>query len=619
MNKNITLRNQETESQDTQLKVNNFAMRIATANGTGSASANGLLMQTIFRMGIPISGKNVFPSNIQGLPTWYEIRVNKDGHTARTPNFDLVVAMNPQTYAKDVQSVRIGGWLLHDSTWPLSDQLKRSDITFIGIPLAQLCAEHFQGSRTRILMKNISYVGALISLINLDFDIVVQMLAEKFAKKPHLADANVKALTIGRDWAAENYACPLPTRLAPLDKTVDHIIIDGNTAAGLGCVYAGATVAPWYPITPSTSLVDAFTSFCARYRTTPEGKRNSVIIQAEDELAAAGMTVGAAWAGARAFTSTSGAGISLMNEFLGLAYYAEVGAVFFNIQRTGPSTGMPTRTQQGDIFSTAYASHGDTNHICLYPADPSECFTMACNAFDLAERFQTPVFVVSDLDVGMNDWMVKKFDWDDNFVPDRGKVLSAEELDRIENFYRYLDVDGDEIPYRSVPGVHPKGAYFTRGSGHDKYGRYTEDSELYQEVVDRLKRKVKSSSKKSPQPIIHTQDGAQFGIISVGSCDGAVREAITRFNDAEVPVNYLRVRAFPFADSVQDFINQHEHNYVIESNRDGQLHRMLLLETEVSRDRLTSITVYGGIPLSAEDVISGVEAEQNPSVEGGNT
>ena len=610
---NITndLANSESDTLGLDTRVNDFAIRIATANGTGSASANGLLMQTIFRMGIPISGKNVFPSNIQGLPTWYEIRVNGEGHTARTPFFDLVIAMNAQTYAKDVATVRTGGWLLYDSTWPLSDQLQRDDIHFIGVPLARLCSEHFQGSRTRILMKNISYVGTLIALLNLDLDVVIKMLGEKFAKKPHLADANVKALTLGRDYVNANYEHPLPIQLKPLDKTEGHIIIDGNTAAGLGCVFAGATVVPWYPITPSTSLVDAFTMFCERFRKTSDGERNCAIIQAEDELAAAGMTIGAAWAGARAFTSTSGAGISLMSEFLGLAYYAEIGGVFFNIQRTGPSTGMPTRTQQGDLFFTAYASHGDTNHICLYPADPGECFTMARDAFDLAERFQTPIFVVSDLDVGMNDWMVKSFEWDDEYRPDRGKVLSAEELENMENFYRYLDVDGDGIPYRTIPGVHPKGAYFARGSGHDKYGRYTEDSDLYQEVVDRLKRKVNSSSSASPQPIIERQEGATFGVITIGSCDGAVREAIHRYNQNGIAVDFMRIRAFPFADSVEAFINEHENNFIVESNRDGQVCRMLLLETEVLRARLTSVTVYGGMPLSAEDVIEGIEASSS--------
>lgn len=590
------------------MQINDFAIRVATVNGTGSASANGLLMQAIFRMGIPISGKNVFPSNIQGLPTWYEVRVNKDGHTARTPKFDLVIAMNPQTYAEDVASVSSGGWLLYDSTWPMDSALDREDLHLVGVPFAHLCAENFEGNRTRILMKNIAYVGALVALIDLDMDVVEAMLTEKFSRKPELADANRLALELGRDQALANHPCPLPIRLEPMDATADQVMIDGNTAAGLGCVFAGATVVPWYPITPSTSLVDAFTRFATRFRKDADGDNNFLAIQAEDELAAAGMTIGAAWAGARAFTSTSGAGLSLMTEFLGLAYYAEVGAVFFNVQRTGPSTGMPTRTQQGDIFFVAYASHGDTAHICLYPADPGECFTMARDAFDLAERFQTPVFVVSDLDIGMNDWMVKRLEWDDSYVPDRGKVLTAEQLETMEAFYRYLDVDGDEIPYRTLPGVHPRGAYFTRGSGHDKYGRYTEDSALYQEVVDRLKRKVQSSSAASPQPVIERSDGAAFGIVSVGSCDRAVREAIARLAADGVAVDYLRVRAFPFADSVEEFLREHEDNYVLEANRDGQLCRMLLLETNIDRGRLTSVTAYSGVPMCAEDVLEGIDA-----------
>ena len=403
--------------------VNDFAIRIATVNGTGSASANGMLMQAIFRMGIPISGKNVFPSNIQGLPTWYEIRVNGDGHTARTPVFDLVIAMNPQTYERDVADVRPGGWLLHDSSWPLDPRLARDDIHFLGIPLAKLTLQHFEGSRTRILMKNIAYVGALVALLDLDRDVVTTMLEESFAKKAHLLDANHKAIALGYDYAKAHFDVPLPIRTKSLHKTSGHVMIDGNTAAALGCVYAGATVAAWYPITPSTSLVDGFTKFCNRFRKTEEGKNNAIILQAEDELSAAGITIGAAWAGCRSFTATSGAGISLMGEFIGLAYYAEIPAVFFDIQRVGPSTGMPTRTQQGDILTIVYASHGDTTHIALFPADPGECFTMAKDAFDLAERYQTPTFVVSDLDIGMNDWMVERFTWDDSYTPDRGKMM----------------------------------------------------------------------------------------------------------------------------------------------------------------------------------------------------
>lgn len=589
-------------------RVNEWAIRIATVNGTGSASANGMLMQAIFRMGIPISGKNVFPSNIQGFPTWYEIRVSAEGHTARTPIFDLVVAMNAQTYAEDTADVAPGGWLLYDSTWPLDDALEREDITFLGVPLAKLCRERFEGSRVRILMKNIAYVGVLVALLDLDMNVVVGMLEERFAAKRQLIDANMVAIRLGHDYANEHFDCPLPIRAEPLNATAGHIMIDGNTAAALGCLYAGATVAAWYPITPSTSLIDAFARFCERFRHDDEGNAKYIIIQAEDELAAAGMTIGAAWAGARSFTSTSGPGISLMNEFLGYAYFAEIGAVFFVIQRVGPSTGQATRTQQGDILTTVFASHGDTAHIALFPADPSECFTMARDAFDLAEHFQTPVFVVSDLDIGMNDWMIPRLEWDDRYVPDRGKVLGAAQLEELEHFYRYLDVDGDEIPYRTLPGVHPKGAYFTRGSGHDKYGNYTEDSRDYREVFDRLKRKVNSAATAVPRPIIERTGGAQRAIVTLGGCDGAVREARARFRATGVVLDCMRIRAFPFPDEVEEFLREHEHNYVVEQNRDGQLHRLLLLETGVPRERITSVVDYGGLPLSAQAVMDGIAA-----------
>ena len=593
---------------DGEVRINELAIRIATVNGTGSASANGMLMQAIFRMGIPISGKNVFPSNIQGLPTWYEIRVSGAGHTARTPRFDIAVAMNAQTYAQDIAGVVSGGWVIYDSSWPLAESLRRDDVHLLGIPLAEMCNARFEGARTRILMKNIAYVGALVALLDLDMDVVTTMLAEKFSKKAHLEEANELAIRLGYDYVCANYEHPLRVRLASMDATRDHIMIDGNTASALGCVYAGATVAAWYPITPSTSLMDGFRAFAKRYRENDGGERRYIVMQAEDELAAAGMTIGAAWAGARAFTSTSGAGISLMQEFIGLAYYAEIGAVFFNVQRVGPSTGMPTRTQQGDLFSTIYASHGDTIHIALFPSDPGECFTMARDAFDLAERFQTPTFVISDLDIGMNDWMVPRFEWDDGYRPDRGKVMSAQDLEEVESFSRYLDVDGDGIPYRSLPGEHPKGAYFTRGSGHDKHAKYTESAAAYLEVVDRLKRKVLNARTAVPAPVIERREGAAFGIVSIGGGDGAVREAIEQYEQAGVLVDYLRVRAFPFADSVEEFLREHDRNYVVEQNRDGQLCRVLLLETGIERERLSSVVSYGGLPLSADHVREGIAA-----------
>ena len=483
-------------------RVNDFVIKIATVNGTGSASANTLLMKSIFRSGIPVMGKNYFPSNIQGLPTWYEIRVTHRGYVARSGSVDIMVAMNAETYAKDVKELVPGGYLLYDSTWPRPALLKRDDITVIGVPLARLCNETFNGVRTRILMKNICYAGALAALLDLDIERIRGLLAQTYAKKPQLVDSNMKAIQLGYDYTRQNFSCPLPLHVQQLAQTAGHIMIDGNTAAALGCVYAGATVAAWYPITPSTSLMDAFKGFCDRLRVDPEtGRRNFAFIQAEDELAAIGMVIGAGWNGTRAFTATSGPGISLMNEFLGLAYYAEVPAVVFDIQRVGPSTGMPTRTQQGDLMACAYASHGDTRHVCLYPANPEECFYMAVQAFDLTERLQTPVLVLSDIDIGMNDWMCPDLHWDDRYRPDRGKMLDAEQVAKLEKFYRFMDKDGDGIAYRTLPGVHPKAAYFTRGSGHNQYGVYTEDAAEYQLVLDRLLRKWETARKLVPRAV----------------------------------------------------------------------------------------------------------------------
>jgi len=588
--------------------VNDFAFKIATVNGTGSASANGLLLQALFRMGIPVTGKNVFPSNIQGLPTWYEIRVNKDGYTARSPDFHLVVAMNPQSYARDIQEVVSGGWILYDNTRELDEEFRRDDVTFLGVPLAEMCVEHFEGSRIRILMKNIMYVGVLAGLLDIDMAVIKGMLEEKFSAKQHLMDANFKAIEIGCNYAKKHFKCPLPIRLEPMDETKNCVMVTGNTAAALGCVYAGATVGAWYPITPSTSLMDAFGEFCARFRVDPEtGKNNFCIIQAEDELAAAGMVIGASWMGARAFTPTSGPGISLMSEFIGLAYYAEVPSVFFDVQRTGPSTGMPTRTQQGDIMLCAYASHGDTKHLVLFPANPKECFEFAIAAFDLAERFQTPTFVMLDLDIGMNDWMIPKLEWDDNYVPDRGKVLSAAELEGMEKFYRYLDVDGDHIAHRTLPGVHPKGAFFTRGSGHDKYGRYTEGSSEYIEVVDRLLKKVDSAAYHVPAPEVFQSKGqASFGLVSLGGCHWAVLEARDELAAMGINADYLRVRGFPFNQAVDDFLASHDQIFVIEQNRDAQLLRLLVMETDCPKQKLRSITYYGGQPLSKGHVLNGL-------------
>ncbi len=589
-------------------RVNDFAFKIATVNGTGSASANGLLMQAIFRMGVPVSGKNVFPSNIQGLPTWYEIRVNGSGYTARTPAFDLLVAINPATYARDIAEVRPGGWLLYDSSWPLPAALARDDISFLGVPLGRMCIEQFTGDRERTLMKNIVYAGVLAALLDIDMEVVDGMLREKFSRKQALLDSNFLAIRLGYDYARQHFDCPLPIRLERMDATRGHILLDGNTAAALGCLYAGATVGAWYPITPATSLMEAFRALAQQYRLDPETKQKRFcVVQAEDELSAAGVVIGAGWAGARAFTPTAGPGISLMSEFIGLAYYAEVPAVFFDVQRVGPSTGMPTRTQQADLFSVVYASHGDTKHIALFPANPEECFYLAVQAFDLAERFQTPVFVVSDLDIGMNDWMCRTLEWDDSYRPDRGKVLGAEELERIERFYRYRDINGDGVAARTLPGVHAKGAFFTRGSGHNRDGAYTEDAAEYTEVMDRLARKMAGAAESVPAPEIRLRAGGRLGLISIGGCDGAIVEALDRLESAGSPVDYLRVRAFPFPMAVADFVRQHEQCFVVEQNRDGQLRALLINELGVAPERLLSVRDYGGIPLSAETVIDAVE------------
>jgi 2-oxoglutarate ferredoxin oxidoreductase subunit alpha len=591
-------------------RVNDFAIKIATVNGTGSASANTLLMKSIFRSGIPVMGKNYFPSNIQGLPTWYEIRVTRDGYVARSGRIDIMVAMNAETYSRDVREVSPGGYLIYDSTWPRSSLLKREDITVIGVPLAKLCNENFNGVRTRILMKNICYAGVLAALLDLDVAKIRELLAETYAKKPQLVDANMKAIELGYNYAKEHVQCPLPLRVERMDKTGGHIMIDGNTSAALGCLYAGATVAAWYPITPSTSLMDAFKMFADKWRVdAATGKKNFAFIQAEDELAAIGMVLGAMWNGARSFTATSGPGISLMNEFLGLAYYAEVPAVIFDIQRVGPSTGMPTRTQQGDVMSSAYASHGDTKHVCLYPRDPEECFYFARDSFDLAERLQTPVLVLSDLDIGMNDWMCPDLKWDDAYQPDRGKMLSKEQLDKLEKFYRYVDSDEDGVTYRTLPGESTKGAYFTRGSGHTQFGTYTEDSADYQLVLDRLTRKWQTAKRYVPRPVVQASPRVDVGLVAYGSSDGAVREALDILKARGVPVNYMRVRAFPFNEDVEKFLEQHRVVFVVDQNRDAQMRSLLTLETRVDKAKLRSLLHYSGLPISSEFIVKGVLGE----------
>ncbi|HKZ73302.1 MAG TPA: 2-oxoacid:acceptor oxidoreductase subunit alpha [Steroidobacteraceae bacterium] len=601
------------------MMTNDFVIKIATVNGTGSASANTLLMKSIFRSGIPVMGKNYFPSNIQGLPTWYEIRVTKHGYVARQGKVDIMVAMNAETYGKDMREVAPGGYLIYDSTWPRPALLKREEITVIGVPLARLCNESFNGVRTRILMKNICYAGVLAALLDLDLQKIRELLAETYGKKPALVDSNMKAIELGYAYTKEHYKCPLPLRVEPFSKeegskTAGHIMIDGNTAAALGCVFAGATVAAWYPITPSTSLMDAYKGFADRWRVDPEtGRKNFAFIQAEDELAAIGMVLGASWNGARAFTATSGPGISLMNEFLGLAYYAEVPAVVFDVQRVGPSTGMPTRTQQCDLMECAYASHGDTKHVCLYPSNPEECFYMAVEAFDLAERLQTPIMVLSDLDIGMNDWMCRDLEWDDAYRPDRGKILGLDEILKLDKFYRYLDKDDDGIPYRTLPGVHPKASYFTRGSGHTQFGTYTEDSVEYQIVLDRLVRKFHTAKTLLPKPVVRMHGTkTDVAIVSLGSCDGAVQEAIDVLERMGVVLDYMRVRAFPFGEEVEKFLADHRTIFVVEQNRDAQLRSLLTLETAVEKSKLRSLLHYSGLPISSSFIVEGVLAEIAP-------
>jgi len=601
---------------ETQSRVNDFVLKIGTVNGTGSASANGLLMKALFRMGIPVTGKNMFPSNIQGLPTWYEIRANHSGYMSRAGRVDIMVAMNAQTYKKDLAEVSSGGFLIYDSTWPRERDLQRNDITVLGVPLSRMINEHFSSARVRILMKNIAYVGVLSALLDIELDLIRDLLQETFAAKPKLVDSNLQAIRLGYDFAKENFTCPLPVRAKKMGENAGKILIDGNSATGLGCVYAGATVGAWYPITPSTGVMDAFKAYCDRYRIDPvTGEKRFCIVQAEDELAAAGMVLGANWVGARAFTPTSGPGISLMSEFIGFAYYAEVPSVFIDVQRVGPSTGMPTRTQQCDIMLCAYASHGDTRHPLLFPANPKECFEMALTVFDLADRLQTPVFMLSDLDIGMNDWMVPELKMDDLYRPDRGKVLGRAELAEMDRFVRYLDVDGDGIPYRTLPGEDAKGAYFVRGSGHNKYGGYTEDSDEYQDVMDRLLVKWETAKGLVPPAILNKAEWkTKLGIVAFGSSDGAVIEARDHLAEQGIHVDYLRIRAFPFGQEVVDFLHAHDTVFVVEQNRDAQMKSLLILETNDIADRLVSILHYNGMPIPSDCVVQGVCAHVKSEV-----
>lgn len=584
-------------------KVNDFVVKFANVNGSGSASANSMFAKAIFRMGIPVSPHNIFPSNIQGLPTWYEVRVSEDGYLGRRDGVDLMIAMNEQTIAKDIDAVLPGGYVLYDSSKSLASNLVRDDINYLPIPLKDICLKEFEKPAQRQLFKNIVYVGALSAFLNIDFKVLTGMVSDQFQGKEKLILPNIHALELGHQYATESFDCPLALQLKSSSKNDNKILMDGNTAVGLGCVYGGATVASWYPLTPSTSVVDSFGKYCKRLRIDAgTGKTKYSIVQAEDELAAIGMAIGAGWNGARAFTATSGPGISLMQEFLGLAYFSEIPVVLFNIQRVGPSTGMPTRTQQGDLLACAYASHGDTKHVLLFPSTPKECFEDAAAAFDIADRLQSPVMVMSDLELGMNEQTCDDLDWDDSRNYDRGKVLNAEQLDEIEKYGRYLDSDGDGIPYRTYPGTHPsKGSYFTRGSSHNAYAAYTEDGDVYAEVMDRIALKMRTALNYIPEPDI-ADSGNKLGLVYVGTTHSAIQEVLDSLAKKGVSIDTMRIRSFPFHDSVADFINCHELVYVIDQNRDAQLKSLLKIECNATEQQMHSILNYNGVLITAKQV-----------------
>ena len=560
-----------------------------------------MFAKAVFRMGIPVSPKNIFPSNIQGLPTWFEIRINKNGYLGSKGSVDLSVAMNPQSYNQDVEELNSGGYLLYDSSWKRN--FYRDDINVIEIPLTSLCVESFTNAKQRALFKNIAYVGALSVLLDMEYEIFEELISEQFASKKNLIEPNLKALNIGRDYVLNNLPYPIGLTLERMDKNDGKILISGNEAAGLGAVYGGATVCAWYPITPSTSLAEGFEKYAKKFRVDEKtGKNLYASIQAEDELSAIGMAIGANWNGARSFTATSGPGISLMSEFLGLAYFAEVPVVVFDVQRGGPSTGMPTKTQQSDILACAYASHGDTKHVMLLPEDPKECFEFSAMAFDLADRLQTPVFVVTDLDMGMNDWVVDELEWDDSRKFDRGKVLDFEALEKMEEkFGRYHDVDGDGICYRTYPGAHPsKGAYFTRGTSHDEYARYSEDGEINATNLRRLVQKFKTASELVPDPEIILSDKKNCsGVIYYGSTSAAMIEARDMLKEEGIELDLMRVKAFPFNLDVWDFIEKHDYVYVVEQNRDSQMRTLLMAEGGISAEKLRSLVWFNGQPIEA--------------------
>ncbi len=596
-------------------RINDFVIKLANVNGSGSASANALFAKSILRMGVPIAPRNIFPSNIQGLPTWYVIRVSEAGYLGARGGVDLMVAMNPQTWDADVQSIEPGGYLFYDSTKPLPESKFRSDIVVVGMPLTELCNAQYTDPRQRQLFKNIIYVGALSALLDIEVDAIETLLAEQFRGKEKLIAANVQAFHMGREYALTHLDCPIGLRVRRSDAVGDRIFLEGNSAAALGAVYGGATVAAWYPITPSSSLAEAFGRWCTRFRVDKEtGRHRYAIVQAEDELASIGMVIGAAWNGARAFTATSGPGISLMQEFFGLAYFAEIPAVIFDVQRAGPSTGMPTRTQQCDVLACAYASHGDTKHVLLFPEDPRECFEMGALAFDLADRLQTPVFVLLDLDIGMNERLCAPLTWDNSRRMDRGKVMTEADLQAGKEFGRYLDVDGDGIPFRTYPGTHPtRGAFFTRGTSKNRYARYTEEGTAYADNMERLLRKHHTARTLVPAPVRRdSAEPTRLGAVYYGSTSPAMYEASDHLAEQGVTLNLLRIRGFPFHDDVAAFIEAHGTVFVVEQNRDGQLRTLLINELEIDPARLMRILHYDGSPITArfiaEAIAEGAEA-----------
>ncbi|MES2633847.1 MAG: 2-oxoacid:acceptor oxidoreductase subunit alpha [Pseudomonadota bacterium] len=589
--------------------VNDFVIKFANVNGSGSASANELFAKAILRMGVPVSPRNIFPSNIQGLPTWYEVRVCEKGYLGRRGGIDMMVAMNPQTWDADVAELEPGGYLFYDSTRPMPPSKFRDDIHVLGMPLTEICNAVYTDPRQRQLFKNIVYVGALSVLLEIEAEVIEKLFGEQYKGKEKLLASNVQALHLGRDFAKEHLNGPIGLRVKRADRVGDQIFVDGNTAAALGCVYGGATVAAWYPITPSSSVAEAFQKYCAKFRVDPAtGQNKFAIVQAEDEIASIGMVVGAGWNGARAFTATSGPGVSLMTEFIGLAYFAEIPVTIINVQRGGPSTGMPTRTQQADILSCAYASHGDTKHVLLFPQDPHECFEHAACALDLADRLQTPVFVMTDLDIGMNQRLCKPFAWDESRSYDRGKVMTAEQLEAGMDFGRYKDVDGDGIPWRTLPGTHPtKGSYFTRGTTRDAYARYSERGPDYIYNVERLLKKFATAATLVPQPEMRpAKQKTNLGVIYFGSTSPSLHEALEVLDEAGIHLDAMRVKAFPFSQSVAQFIADHDRVFVVEQNRDAQLRSLLVNEFDIDPAKLIRVLHFDGTPITARFITAAI-------------